>query len=83
MNGRWVPVGYLPVGTAITVKRKYVAVLAGAKRDTINTNVIERDNEDPQNHVERFTSAAALFSVIRDDNPRGSDWLIELHRRMG
>jgi len=82
MNGKWVSFqGYLPVNVTLVVKRKYVAVLAGAKRDSVETTVIERDNEDPQNVVGRVTSAVCVFSVLEDKNPKGGAWLTELRRR--
>lgn len=89
LNNKWwpnwpgLPAGYAPVGTVLTTKRKYVGVLALSKRDTIQTNVLERDNEDPQNYVERFTSSPNAFSVIEDRNPKGAAWLTDLRSRMG
>ena len=53
------------------------------KRDAIETNVVERDNEDPQNIVQRSTTSTALFSVIEDRNPKGAEWATELRRRAG
>ena len=83
VNGRWVEFGYLPVAQPLTIKRKYVEVLIRSKRDTIQTAVIERDNEDPQNMIDRSTSATALFSVLEDRNPKGAAWATELRRRAG
>lgn len=73
-NG-WVPVGYFPRGVSFYTKRKYVGVLARAKQDNIRTDVIERDNEDPENYIEKTTISALSFSVMEDKNPRGSEWL--------
>lgn len=73
-NG-WVPIGYLPKGVAFTTKRKYIAVIAGAKIEQINTTVIERDNEDPSNHIERTVTSPLPFVIIEDKNPRGIEWL--------
>ncbi len=81
MNGQWVEVGYLPVSTVLTVKRKYVEVIMRAKIDTIQTDVIEVDGRDPRNVVKRFTSAVHSFSIIRDDNPLSAAWLTELRSR--
>jgi hypothetical protein len=83
MNGKWVEWGYLPVAKQLTIKLKYVEVLLRAKRDSVQTNVIERDNEDPRNLVERSTSSVAMFSIIEDRNPRGAEWATELRRRAG
>lgn len=80
-NRQWNPITYLPVGQQITVKRKYVAVLAAAKRDNISTRHDNADHETVNNFVDRSTSAVANFSVIEDKNPRGAAWLTELRRR--
>ncbi len=77
-DGRWLTLNALPVGEAVTTRRKYVEVLARAKPDSVQTNVIERDNEDPQNMLQRFTSVKHPFSVIRDADPRGADWLTRI-----
>jgi len=72
--------GYLPRGRSIITKRKYVEVLARAKQDTVNTTVIERDNEDPQNFVERITTSTMSFTILQDKNPKGGEWLERLVR---
>lgn len=81
-NG-WVPIGYLPRGQSVTTKRKYVEVLAKSKMDHVTTTVIERDNEDPQNIVERATVQLTTFSVIHDANPKGAEWISQLLRMQG
>jgi hypothetical protein len=80
-NGRWMPIGYLPVGRNLIVKRKVLEVLVRAKLDTVHTKVQEPDSERPNNVIERFTSALHSFSVIEDKNPKGAGWLTELRRR--
>lgn len=79
-NG-WVQIGYLPRGVSITTKRKYVEALAGAKTDTVSTNVIEKDGEDPRNFIERVVVNVCAFSVLEDANPLGAEWLGALLRR--
>jgi hypothetical protein len=74
-NGRWVETRVLPVGVPVTTKRKYVEVLARSKLDTINTLSGKIDENSERNDIERFTSSKAPFSVIRDDNPKGIQWL--------
>ena len=76
-NG-WVPVGYLPRGMSLITKRKYVEVIAKAKLEAIRTDVIERDNDDPQNFVQRTVTHPTAFTVLEDKNPRGADWLTGL-----
>lgn len=77
MNGRWVKVGYLPIGQVLTTKRKYVEVLARAKHDSVQTEIIKHEDYE-QNLAHRFTSVRWSFSVLRDDDPRGSEWLTRL-----
>ena len=78
LNGKWLEMTYIPMGQPVTIKRKYVEVLARAKPDSVTTNVIERDNEDPQNVVDRVTTSKHPFSVIHDASPRGADWLTKI-----
>lgn len=81
INGQWCEATYLKVGFDWTVKRKYVAILAGAKIDKINTIKGSVTDENPQNRISRITTALVTFSVIEDKNPRGAAWLSELLRR--
>jgi hypothetical protein len=74
----WVPIGYLPRGISIIVKRKIVSILAGARLESVRTNVIERDNANPENYIERTVTHPVAFSVIEDKNPRGGEWLARL-----
>lgn len=80
-RGRWEEITYLPVGRVLTIKRKYLAVMACAKLDSVHTEVKEPESERPNNIVNRFTSAVLSFSVIEDRNPKGIAWLTELRRR--
>lgn len=81
IQNQWIPVGYLPVNTVLTIKRKYVEVIMRAKIDTVTTDVVEEPGKDPINKVKRFTSAVHSFSIIKDDNPLSQAWLLELRRR--
>jgi len=81
-NG-WIPMGYLPRGISIVTKRKVVEVLARSKQDHVTTTVVERDNEDPKNFVERSTVSTTSFSVLHDPNPMGGEWLSQLLRQQG
>lgn len=80
-GGRWQVITYIPVGRVVTIKRKYLATLIGAKTDTVHTKVQEPESERPNNIIERYTSAVSSFSVIEDKNPRGAEWMQELRRR--
>lgn len=78
-NG-WIPVGYFPRGVSFYTKRKYLGVLARAKRDHITASFIERNNEDPENFVEVSTQSVLSFVVLEDKNPKGAVWLEALIR---
>lgn len=80
-RGRWETITYLPVGQPLTTKRKYVAVLAGAKFDNIETHHDQPGAEIINNRIVRRTSAVTSFSVLEDKNPKGGAWLAELIRR--
>ena len=81
-TGRWREILYMPVGVVLITKRKYVAVLAGAKFDSVQTDVGEAgSSEIVRNNINRFTSAVTAFSIIEDKNPQGAAWLTELRRR--
>lgn len=77
MKGRWIQTGYLPVGHVVTTKRKYVEVLARSKHDSVQTEV-KKHEESEENVIDRHTSQKTPFSVIRDENPRGAEWLTRL-----
>lgn len=82
-NGRWIEVGWLPVGQVITVKRKVLEIIVRTKIDSIQTpsSADLAAHANPDNKVRRFTSAVHSFSVIEDKNPRGAAWLTEMRRR--
>ncbi len=80
-NGKWLPIGWLPVGIEITTKRKYVEVLARSKTDGIKTVHDEGNVERPRNTVQRRTSANYPMSILEDRNPKGREWLSRV--RMG
>lgn len=83
MNGKWVVFNCLPIGKAVTTKRKYVEVLLRSKLDTINTNHEDANVENPRNVINRSTSSNALLSIIEDKNPLGSAWLSSLMAQPG
>lgn len=78
INGRWLQLGWIPVGREVIIKRKYVEILARSKIDSITTQSDEPGVESPQNRIDRSTSAKVPFSVLRDDNPKGHAWLTRL-----
>ncbi len=72
VNGR---IEWLEVGKSIQVARKYIEVLARAKSDTFITIAPNTNDENPVNMISRNTSQKYPFSVIKDPNPRGYQWL--------
>lgn len=79
VNGNWVRMGYLPRGKAITVKRKYVEVLARARYDSFQTEVLQPVNEDPINNVNSIANYTLPFQMIKDEHqPEGQEWLEKL-----
>lgn len=80
ING-WIEMAYIPVGQPLTIKRKYLEVLARAKKDEVTTKHNDVGSEYIDNQVERTTSAVANISVMADKNPRGAAWFAELVRR--
>lgn len=75
LDGKWVRSGWLPIGRELTTKRKYVEVLARSKSDSIRTVHDDATVERPRNTIQRRTSANYPISILRDDNPKGRDWL--------
>lgn len=71
-------VKWVPVGQPVTLQRKYVEVIARAQPYAVNTEVDEEGPDGPVNRVTRSASAMFPFSVIRDPNPCGFDWLTKV-----
>jgi hypothetical protein len=71
-------VKWVPRGVEITMKRKFLNVLAGARQvKYTNYERVSPDGERESN--QRATSADRYpFQIIHDPNPRGIDWLREL-----
>ena len=72
VNGR---IEWLEVGKPIQVARKNIEVLARSKSDTFITIAPNTNDENPVNMISRNTSQKYPFSVIKDPNPRGYQWL--------
>ena len=65
---------FMPRGVPIAVKRKYVEVLARAKRTDFAQKLDERLGE-AMNHLRAMHSLRYPFSVISDPSPNGGAWL--------
>lgn len=81
INGRWARVGFLPVNTEITIKRKMLEIIARAKVDRISTPGISAEASMVDNTAHRHTSAIHAITVIHDANPKGQVALAEMRRR--
>ena len=79
VNGQWVHLGSLPVGQEVITRRKYVEVYARAKLNTVKTVVIQFPDRE-LNNVKITPVHSVPFSVVKDDNPRGREWLNRLIR---
>lgn len=77
VNGKWMICGWLPVNHPVTTRRKYLGVLAGAKHDSIETEVIKHETHE-DNRANIYSSGKYPFSVIKDSNPRGHEWLTRI-----
>lgn len=80
-KNQWVERPFLPIGMLLTIKRKYLEVIARAKTDTVSIAEHNMMAENPGNLAVRRTSAVQSFSIIEDKNPRGGAWMSEIRRR--
>lgn len=72
---------WIPVDTPVTIERKFVENLARAQPMNIDTQSGESPGDDLTfNKVHRHLSSLVSFSVLKDDNPRGRDWLTRVMR---
>lgn len=76
VNGKWHAFGCLPMGINVITRRMYVEVLARSKITNVQTPSIEDDvSEQLRNQPRKNTSLKTNFSIIRDPNPKGGEWL--------
>ena len=62
-------------GKEQTVKRKFIEVLARAKADTYQSQEFMDRDGNMNFRYPKTTSLKYPFSVVRDENPKGHDWL--------
>lgn len=62
-------------GQVQTVRRKFVGILAAAKSTGIATREARDNNGDRTTVIAKHTALKYPFSVVRDENPRGAQWL--------
>lgn len=80
VNGHWKHLRdpFVMVGHRLTLKRKYVEVLARSKVDSVSTFHEEANVPYPRNEIRHSTAGLCNLMVIRDDNPRGGEWLAQI-----
>jgi len=75
-NGKWVEYGWLPMGINVVTRRMYVEVLARSKVTTVRTPDKDDDiSVQLANKPVRNTMMKTNFSIVRDDNPKGRQWI--------
>lgn len=78
VNGQMI---WVIVEKPVRIKRKFVEVLARSMPMDITTKSGEVDGDAiTYNKADRSLSANFSFSVLRDDNPRGAEWLAKVRR---
>lgn len=74
---KWLEFKYLPVGRVLTIKRKYLEVLARSRTDTFNTREVTPTplaNQDGYT-LDASTVMAASFNVRHDPaGAKGQEW---------
>ena len=81
INGKWVIIKDLPVGEPITIKRKIVEQIIRARVMNVQTIHEEPPISSPRNQIVRNSSHVHSISILRDDNPKGREWLEMAYRR--
>ena len=66
---------FVPRGVPTKVKRKYVEVLARAKKVTVSANGVKDPNGEARNIVRFGHGLQFPFQVLNDPNPNGPAWL--------
>jgi hypothetical protein len=61
-------------GQRQVVKRKFVNILVDARQTAMKTTT-QVNGDDVVNRIDKHTALRFPFSVMRDDNPKGRDWL--------
>lgn len=72
-SGKKMVNGWLPIGVPVKTQRKFVEVLARAKSETVQTQVVKHEGHE-ENNALRYAQVKHPFSVIQD-SPEGMEWL--------
>lgn len=76
-EGKWLAMGWLPIGIELTIKRKYVEVLARSRPEDIETKHDESNVEKPRNWQDRKQTQKYPMTIIKDTQ-KGHEWLSRL-----
>ncbi len=74
VNGQWANCPYLPKMREVIIRRKYVDVLLRQKSEKVKTNVLRLGDGDTINQLNRTMHLNSSVSLIKDDNPNGTEW---------
>lgn len=74
VEGRWISAGWLPIETELTVKRKYVEVLARAKPEDVTTHHSDRPDAGVPVVIRRHAVSAYPMTII-NDSAEGVRWM--------
>jgi hypothetical protein len=77
----WQAWGYLPMGSLITTKRKYVEVLLGSKVTKVATQHDDGNVDSPRNWVRKVTTSNVHVTIHEDKSPKGGEWLRRIKAR--
>jgi hypothetical protein len=66
---------FFPRGEVVTVKRKFLGVLASSKITSVTVKDVRSQDGDVINRINKHTALRFPFSVVRDSNPLGAAWL--------
>lgn len=69
---------WVPVGTPVRLRRKFVEVLARSQPFSVRTDVGNAMVENPHNRLERQAYRQHPFTVLHDPNPIGANWLTKV-----
>ena len=74
IDGKWISAGWLPIETELTIKRKYVEVLARAKPEDVTTHHEDRPQAGVPVMVRKRATSAYPMTIL-NDTPAGIAWM--------
>lgn len=77
-QGKMRSFGWLPTKQPVTTRRKYAEALIRSKENSVQTVHQDASVQSPINTQTLESYAPYMISVLRDDNPKGGEWLSQL-----